>query len=269
MQRGGFAQAHPPYANLSVYGFWADRLAVVLGLTPGEDNLDYSCHDKNGNGKRDDGNCMAWQGMVAYALQNSDENELWIDAFVKVGNDGVPIVSNTSLSADRSKWTWSDAITGISATRTNLPAGQRVAYTNGDIGDFFRSYYEMFWGTIDRGPHSAQAAIRLNINNEEYADKSKIVDNAFGGSIRYIYDRTYGLNLAVEKDLKYEFTDVTGKVNKIPRSVGFSSVLSYRPAMNFSVNLTMSNSRATRIVPDGAQRYNNGWSWNLGLDYLF
>jgi len=269
IQRGGFAQAHPPYANLSAYGFFADRLAVVVGITPGEDNLDYSCHDKNANGKRDDGNCMAYQAMVAYAIKNSDENEMWIDAMVKVGNDGVPIVSNTSLSADRSKWSWTDAITGISATRTNLPAAQRVAYTNGDIGDFFRSYYEIWWGTIDRGPHSLATTARLNINNEEYADHSKIVDNAFGVSARYMYDRTYGFNVAVEKDLSYEFTDVTGKVNDIPRSIGLSTALAYRPAMNFSINLTMSNSRATRIVPAGSQRFNNGWSWNLGLDYLF
>jgi hypothetical protein len=269
MQRGGFAQAHPPYANLSAYGFFADRLAVVVGITPGEDNMDYSCHDKNANGRRDDGNCMAYQGMVAYAIKNSDENELWVDAFVKVGNDGVPIVSNTSLSADRSKWSWSDAISGISATRTNLPVAQRLPYTNGDIGDFFRSYWEINYGTIDRGPHSLAATVRLNINNEEYADKSKVVDNALGLGVRYIYDRTYGLNLALEQDLKYEFTSVTGTVLDVPRSFGFTTTASYRPAMNFSVNLTAGNTRATRIVPEGTERYNNGWSWNLALDYLF
>lgn len=272
-QRGGFAQAHPPYGNLSAYGFFNDRLAAVVGIQPGEDNLDYSCSDKNANGKRDDGNCLNYQGMVAYALMNSDENEMWIDAFVKVGNDGVPIVSNIGLSADRSKWTFTDAISGIAATRTNLPLAQRVSgvgsYTNVDVGDFFRSYYEFWWGTIDRGPHSLATTVRWNINNEKYADNSKVVDNALGLGARYMYDRTYGLNLAIEKDLKYEFTDVTGKVNDIPRSIALSTAFAYRPAMNFSVNLTMSNSRATRIVPAGTQRYNNGWSWNLGLDYLF
>jgi len=272
-QRGGFAQAHPPYANLSAYGFFGDRLAAVIGFQPGEDNLEYSCIDKNANGQRDDGTCMNWQGMVAYAIKNTDENEMWIDAMVKVGNDAVPIVSNVSLSADRSKWSYTDAITGIAATRTNLPAAQRVSgtgsYTNVDVGDFFRSYYEFWWGTIDHGPHSLATAIRYNLNNETYADNSKVTDNAIGLGVRYMYDRTFGWNLALEKDLKYEFKDVTGKINDIPRSVGLSSVLSYRPAMNFSVNLTTSNSRATRIVAPGAQRYNNGWSWNLGLDYAF
>lgn len=268
-QRGGFAQAHAPYVNLSVYGFFNDRFAITLGIQPGEDNLNYSCSDKNDNGLRDDGGCLNYQGMIGYALQNSDENELWITAFAKVGNDAVPIVSNTSLSADRSAWRFTDAINGISATRTNLPAAQRVAYTSNDIGDFFRSYYEIWWGTIDRGPHSIAVTGRLGINNEEYADKSKVVDNALGLGARYMYDRTYGFNLAVEQDLKYEFTDVAGVVHDIPRSVSVSTALAYRPAMNFSVNLTMSNVRATRLVPDGQQRYNNGWAWNLGLDYLF
>lgn len=268
-QRGGFAQAHAPYVNLSAYGFFNDRFAIVVGIQPGEDNLAYSCNDKNANGQRDDGSCLNYQAMVGYALANSDENELWVTAWAKVGNDGVPIVSNTALSADRSTWRFTDAITGISATRTNLPAASRVAYTSDDIGDFFRSYYEIWWGTIDRGPHSVAVTGRLNINNEEYADQSKIVNNALGVGARYMYDRTYGLNLAIEQDLAHEFTDVTGAVHDIPRSIALSTALAYRPAMNFSINLTMSNSRATRLVPDGQERYNNGWSWNIGLDYLF
>jgi hypothetical protein len=269
IQRGGFAQAHPPYANLGVYGFFNDRLAVSVGITPGEDNLNYSCNDKNGNSLRDDGTCMAYQGMVAYAFANSDENELWLSALVKAGNDGVPIVSNINLSADRARWTYSDAINGISATRTNLPLASRVAYGAGDIGDFFRSYYEVNYGTIDRGPHSLAAAVRVNINSEKYADDSKVVHNAVGAAARYMFDRTYGFNFAVEQDLTHEFTDVSGTVNDIPRSLGVSTAFSYRPAMNFSINLNVSNSRATRIVPEGTDGFNNGYSWNIGLDYLF
>jgi hypothetical protein len=264
MQRGGFAQAHTPYGNLSAYGFFNDRLAVTVGLQAGEDNLNYSCGDTNNNGQRDDGSCMNWQGMVAYALKNSDENELWVNAFVKVGNDAVPIVSNTDLSADRARWTYSDAIAGVSATR-GTTAAQRVPYTNVDVGDFFRSYYEIFWGAIDRGPHSIATTLRLNINSEEYADQSKIVHNAIGFGARYMYDRTWGLNLAIDSDMTHEFTDLNGNVHDIPRGVGLSTVLSYRPAMNFSVNLTVGNSRATRLD----ERFNNGWAWNLGLDYLF
>jgi hypothetical protein len=268
MQRGGFAQAHTPYGSLSAYGFFNDRLAVVLGLQAGEDNLDYSCPDTNGNGQRDDGTCMNYQGMVAYAIKNSDENELWVNAFVKVGNDGVPIVTNTSLTTDKNGWRYTDAIAGVSATRGATPA-ERVPYGAIDVGDFFRSYYEVFWGAIDRGPHSIATTVRLNINSEEYNDQSKITHNAIGASARYIYDRTWGGNIAIDKDLTHEFTDVSGKVWDIPRSIGLSTALSYRPAMNFSVNLTMSNSRATRLIDAGQQRYNNGWSWNLGIDYMF
>jgi hypothetical protein len=268
-QRGGFAQTHPPYANLGVYGFFSDRLAISVGVTPGEDNLDYSCTDKNGNGQRDDGTCMAYQGMVGYALANTDENELWVTALVKAGNDGVPIVSNIGLSADRSRWTYSDAISGVAATRTSLPLAARVPYGASDIGDFFRSYYELNYGTIDRGPHSLAAAARLNINSEKYADDAKVVHNAVGVSARYMFDRTYGFNFAVEKDLSHEFTDETGVKHDVPRSVGVSTAFSYRPAMNFSINLNLSNSRATRIVPEGTNGFNNGYSWNLGLDYLF
>jgi hypothetical protein len=273
MQRGGTAQAHTPYGNLSVYGFFNDRFAVTAGIQAGEDNLNYSCTDKNANGQRDDGICMAYQGMVAYALKNSDENELWVNAFVKVGNDAVPIVTNTEIRADRSAFDYVDAIAGVSATRTNLPLASRTAYRAADIGDIFRSYYEIFWGAIDRGPHSVATTIRFNLNNEEYADQSKVTHNAIGFGGRYMYDRTWGLNVAIEDDLKYEFTSVDGTEYDVPRTVGFTTTLSYRPAMNFSVNLTGGNSRATRLVgaAPGAfdQRFNNGWSWNLGIDYMF
>ena len=268
-QRGGFAQTHPPYANLGVYGFFNDRLAISVGVTPGEDNLDYSCTDKNANGQRDDGTCMAYQGMVGYALANTDENELWVTALVKAGNDGVPIVSNIGLSADRSRWTYSDAIAGVAATRTSLPLAARVPYGATDIGDFFRSYYELNYGTIDRGPHSLAAALRVNVNSEKYADDAKVVHNAAGIAARYMFDRTYGFNFALEKDLTHEFTDETGVKHDVPRSIGVSTAFSYRPAMNFSINLNVSNSRATRIVPEGTNGFNNGYSWNLGLDYLF
>jgi hypothetical protein len=109
----------------------------------------------------------------------------------------------------------------------------------------------------------------LNINSEKYADDAKVTHNALGFSARYMFDRTYGFNVAVEKDLEHEFTDETGVKHDVPRSVGVSTAFTYRPAMNFAVNLNLSNSRATRIVPEGTNGFNNGYSWNLGLDYLF
>jgi hypothetical protein len=267
MQRGGVGQAHAPYANVGVYGFFNDRLAAVVGFQAGEDNYEYSCRDVNQNGKRDDGICMNWQTMVAYAISNTDDNELWVNTYFKVGNDAVPITTNVQVNGTTRAFQYADAIQGVRQTRGTTPA-QQVAYGAVDIGDVMRNTTEVTWGFIDKGPHSLATSVRASINKDEYADNSSITHHTLGASARYIFDRTYGFNVYAEQDLQHEFTDLRGTTYDIERGLGWGVTATYRPAMNFAVNLTTSNSRITALQTGNAS-YNNGWSWNLGIDYLF
>ena len=111
--------------------------------------------------------------------------------------------------------------------------------------------------------------LRYTTNRDTYADRAEMTDNAVGLGAQYFYNRTYGLNVFVNKHLKYDFMDANGVTHKVvPNDISWSTYLTYRMAMNLAVNLQVGNSKRLvleNIVPS----VSNGWSWNLGMDILF
>jgi hypothetical protein len=266
LSRGGFAGwSHPNRGNLYAYGFWGDRLLTVLGASPGDDNLTWDRRN--------------FQAQVAYALRNSDENELWINVMTQFGNDAIPILSNTSPNAQRT-WTYSDIVQGISATRA---AGSQSAYLSGDIGDFTRIEPELRYSFIDRGPHSMEAATRFVYARETYDDNSEAEQQSLGAAIRYMFDRTWGGDLQVQQNLDFTLTDPQGRTHDIEQGTAWTAYLKYQPAMNFILNLQVGNSvRGVLNSPSAAAcssapgasgcngaNYTTGWSWSIGADILF
>jgi hypothetical protein len=207
---------------------------------------------------------------LAWAPLHSDANEAWLAAFVQFGDDGIPIVSNTSIagSATGPRWNYSDAVAGITATRPAPTTGTRSAYVSTDMGDHFRSLFEARYGFIDRGPHSVENAIGLAINKETYADNAEYSKNIISARSRYVYNRTWGAELQVQKHMKHEFTAVNGTTYDIEDKLAWTTYLSYRPAMNFMFVFTGNNTQslaltqATGAVP-------TGWSWGFSVDFLF
>lgn len=248
LQRGGYAQTHTPYVNFNLYGFFNDRILTIVGVQPGEDNLDY-----------DRLNYMAGFGFAPF---NSDAQEAWIATFIKVGNDAIPITTNASID-DARDWQYSSTpgLAAIQAAAGQTPA----AYVASDMGDFIRTQTELRYGFYDRGPHSIENVLRLNVNKETYEDNAEAEHNALGFSFRYNYDRTWGVNFLIEDDLSYTYTDINGTEHEVERPMRLATVLSYRPVMNLSVNLSMGRSVSTRF----GTAYEPGWSWNLGLDWLY
>src|SRR5688572_4110162 len=269
LSRGGFAGwSHPNRGNFFAYGFWGDRLLTVLGASPGDDNLSWD--------KRN------FQAQLAYALFNSDEREMWVNVMTQFGNDAIPITSNTLPNAQRT-WSYTDVVPGISATRSTVVAQQR-AYLSTDIGDFFRVEPEFRYSFIDRGPHSMEFATRLVIAREQYADNSEASQNSVGAAIRYMFDRTWGGDLQVSRDLDFTLTDPTGVDHDIKTGTGWTTYLKYQPAMNFILSLQFGNAirgvldspaaPACNVSTPGTSgcngaKFTKGWSWSLGADILF
>lgn len=248
--RGGFAGwSHPNRGNLMGYGWLNDRLLVALGASPGQDNLDWAR--------------LGYVGQIAYAPWHSDERELWFNVMVRAGNDDIPIITNTTPSSNRT-WAYSDAVSGISATRGTGPAA--TAYRSADLGDSRRITSEVRYGFVDRGSHSMESLVRLNVNQETYSDnaEARLIDA--GVAVRYIFNRTYGLNLDVRKSLTYEFTDRSGTVHDIDEALAYSGYLVYQPAMNMILAFRYGNSQ--RLALD-TPAVTGGWSWTLNLDFLF
>jgi hypothetical protein len=257
MQRGGIGNAHTPYLNIATYALIKDRVLAVLGVQPGEDNYNFS-----------DG--MNWQTVLGYAFGNSDHNQLWYVFQLKAGNDAIPIVSNPSLSPTRVV-TYNDAISGIRMTRSATPALQ-VAYNPTDTGDFVRTLQEVHYGFIDKGPHSLSSAVGFSLSRETYEDGGEVEQTALGGRVRYMYDRTWGVEYALSKSLKFDWTDPDGTVHPVsnPLSNNATAIqLYWRPAMNFAVGLSAGINRNSGTILDDNREFRRGWSWSITYDFMF
>ena len=258
MQRGGIGNAHTAYVNVAAYGFVKDRFLAVAGVQTGEDNYSYS-----------DG--MNYQLIGAYAFGNTDHKQLWYVAQLKAGNDAVPIVSTPSMNTDRVV-TYRDAITGITATRGKDATGKTItaAYDPTNTGDFVRTLQEVHYGFVDHGPHSLTTAVGFAYDKETYDDGAEIKRTGVGARARYYYDRTWGVEYSISKNLSYDFTDRSGKVHPVSNPTNFSSITGYyRPAMNFSLSLGLGINRTTGTILDDSRTFRKGWSWNIGYDFMF
>jgi hypothetical protein len=258
LNRAGIASAHTAYVNLAAYTFIKDRLLLVGGVQPGEDNYNFS-----------DG--MNYFANVAYAFGNTDHLQLWYSGFYKAGNDGIPIVTSQSLTSDRGI-TYSDAISGVSATRGLDPkTGKAFAsYLPTNTGDFVRTKQEVHYSFIDRGPHSVNSAVGFVWNRETYDDNAEIKQEGWGARVRYFYDRTYGVEYGMNGFLKNDFTDSHGVLHPVTKNSSFKSItLFYRPAMNFSFSLGVGINDGLGMKLDDNRSVRNGWNWSIGYDFFF
>jgi hypothetical protein len=247
IQRSGAGgNGHAPYVNLAAYAFVNDRAIAMVGVQPGEDNLDY---------KR-----MNYQAVFGYMPLNSDSRYLLVTGTVKVGNDMVPQVSSLSLNQSNNRIVTSDAIRGVSATRTS-----GVPYASFNTGDNQRFLLDVRYGGLDHGPHSFTSAWGASVENEKYDDGAEVKLRAIGATWRYMYDRTWGVNFGLNKRLTYEFTDQSGVTHDIPSDLGYNLLLIYRPAMNVAWELGFNNTQTLALDTN----WRNGWSWSFQWHFLY
>ncbi len=244
---GAGGNGHAPYVNIAAYGMFNDRFIGMVGITPGEDNLDYKRMDYNAIG-----------GLL---LKNTDANYVLFTANFKAGNDMVPGVSSLRLNQSTNAIGYQDAIRGVSATRV---AGSGP-YAALNTGDATRIMLDLRYGWLDRGPHSFTSAWGFSSESETYDDGAKLKMTAVGATVRYMYDRTYGINFGVNKRLTYEFTDANALKHDIPTDLGANVLFIYRAAMNAALELGFSNTQS--LVLD--QNWRNGWSWSLQWHFLY
>jgi hypothetical protein len=265
---GGIGNAHTPYVNMIAYALIKDRVVTALGVQPGEDNRNFS-----GNN---------YGGLLGYAIGNSDYNQMWVKFEFRGGNDAIPGITSTGLD-----WATRNITYSTSSLYTSLrgnTTATRVAYKPADMGDFFNYGFQFVYGFVDRGPHSFQGGIGWSARHDTYADGAEWnAAQSVGLGFRYYYNRTWGFEYAYNKNVKAaNFTDKNGVLhtNVKPASNPFSGTFFYRPAMNFSLSLglnALTKGSESGFVGEGANATpnalgsfkRNGWSWNIGFDYMF
>jgi hypothetical protein len=251
LNRGGVnGWSHPNRGNFLAYAWLNDRLLVTGGASPGENNLDWKK--------------MSYLGQVAYAFFNSDAKEAWVNLMVKAGNDGIPLATTTAPANSRT-WAYNNGVCGPTFTPGGTCAtGGVPTFVNANgvsqIADFSRVTTELRYAFIDRGPHSMEVGGSFNINTENYLTGDKLKQNSVFGRVRYVNNRTYGVDLTVGKNTTYQYNGAD-----IPNKVSYNSYFTFQPAMNMILALSYGTTQTFRL---GATPL-TGWNWGLNIDYLF
>ena len=243
----GASSQQGQFIHMGVAAWLKDRVTLQLSIMPGSDNLDYER--------------MNYGIVVGLLPLNTDALYVVPTLSILTGNDQIPMVSTTALSTP---WPGTvvtrDGIPGISAYRAGgLP------YAASDQGDATRILFDVRFGALDRGPWSFTTATGYSSQTETYSDGAKTNMQSVGIGARFFYNRTYGVNIGLNKRLKYEFTDAAGGVHDIPDDLAYNVLLVYRQAMNFAWEFGFSNSQSLRL----GENWRNGWSWNLQWHFLY
>ena len=132
---------------------------------------------------------------------------------------------------------------------------------------------EVQWGFVDRGPWSLMSSCGFSYNKETYADGAGIKQEGVGCTVRFYYNRTYGIVYGKSRFLKNEFTDKNGLVHPISQAkfVPLSGTFYYRPAMNFIVSLGwgVGTTAGGNRLDDTRTFATDGWNWSIGFDINF
>ena len=90
---------------------------------------------------------------------------------------------------------------GVSATNGGVP------YSAHDLKTTKRFTGELLYGFVDHGPHSLDLGASYNLNKDNYQNTAFAQVNSVFGRLRYVYERTWGLDLQVGKTVTYKYTD--------------------------------------------------------------
>ena len=235
LNRGGLAGwSHPNRGNFLAYAWLNDKVLIAGGASPGDNNLDW---------KR-----LSYLGQVAYAISNSDAKEAWVNVMFKAGNDAIPLATNTSVAANTRTWTYTSGVGGV------------PAFVNTQVGDYTRLTTEVRYAFIDKGPHSMEVGGAFNINTDNYLTGDEVKQNSVFGRVRYVNNRTYGLDLTVGKQTTYQYNGAD-----IPNKMSYNSYFTFQPAMNMIIALSYGNTQTLAVGTPAL----TGWNWAVNIDYLF
>ncbi|HSD31050.1 MAG TPA: hypothetical protein VLB49_04010 [Gemmatimonadales bacterium] len=185
--------------------------------------------------------------------------EAWINLEWSLGNDNIPLLTNRSSITNNTSWNTTDAVGGVSATHGGVP------YSARDLKTTKRFTGELLYGFADRGPHSLNLGASYSLNKDDYQNTATASVNSVFGRIRYVYERTWGLDVQVGKQVTYKYTDATATSHTIPNKLSYNMYGIFQPAMN--VLIALNYGRAQTLALDTPSL--TGWNWTLNIDYLF
>lgn len=254
-------------AALNAYALWNNRWWTHVAVDSGAINTNW----EDGTNK---------YAALMYNLVPTQRNDVWVGAELYWGNDFIPIVHGTNsnlICADTDGDGSADCPTGIDDTNFNFT--NSAGFTSGNIVDLgtthevddFTSYKIRFDQTVaDRGVHTWTASAVLHGMDQDFENGGGAERTILGGTLRYMYNRTYGFMVAVRDDLDYEYQASGGAstVNvKTPDKLLWQWRLLYYPSMNTATYFSFFP--LDQYALNESNRGEDGYAIALGFDLMF
>jgi len=250
--QGGVGKAKEMMAY-SFHGLFDDRWWVQFAPQTGVTNNSWS------DGKE-------YYYAVAYNAFRKTDNDLWL-AF-----EGVNSKDSTSmLTPYKSSFICPGAcpagVTDSSLSFTNTLGGYSISGAPVEVVDKSNVWgLRAEWDVADRGSHSWVAMAKYSGIKQDYVSGASAERAFIGATFRYFYQRTYGFEVAVYRDTKYEYTSPAGVTTDFGNKVGKRVTLLWNPAMNVSFHFDFNLKSKNRTF---AGLESSSSSWQVGMEYSF
>jgi hypothetical protein len=240
--------AHPNVGNPYIGGWMYDRWVWTVVGNTGDTNDGW----KHAN----------IEGQLAYAIQNTNENELWLRVLGRSGTDMLPLVTSNYVEPNTRSWAYKDAFIGVSETRENPEAG---AYLASDIDHSSSLMGEIRWSKQNWNGHlSFETVLRVAHAKDKYRDGASMDIVTVGTQTYFGIDHTYYIDPFWNTKPTMDFTDYTGHKYAMDAPSEYGLDLVFRPTENFDLYFTWIKFPVYKVMGDAL---NKGNAFSVGLDF--
>lgn len=243
--------------TFSVHGMFRGKWWLQLAGVSGGDNVNLS-----------DGSNQYLN--VAYNAIGRTKNDLWVIGEIYRGND-FPSIMTPQKNSFICPGVCPPGIVDSSLSFSTVPGFTSGAITGAPVEivkDFFSYKVSVQQAVADSGPHTWYAAATFHDMQQDFVSGGEVQRTMLGGTLRYFYKRTYGVELYLRDDLKYEYTTALDVKRDTHSKAMYGATLLWYPAMNFSVHLAYNPIAQNIVFRDQQDLYlGDGDSYRFGFEY--
>jgi hypothetical protein len=210
---------------------------------------------------------------VAYNLVGRTRNDIWLIGEIYTGNDFPSI-----MTVRRDSFICTGACP-VGVTDSNLSITNAAGFTAQvitgapveTVKDFFSYKLSAQQAVADLGAHTWYAGVTLHGMQQDFESGGEVERTILGGSFRYFWHRTYGLEVYARDNLTYEYTTPAGLTRDTTSDPFYGLTLLWNPAMNFSTHVLYNPKVQNTVFSDdpATPHLSEGSAFNVGFEYNF
>ena len=255
--------------NMSWYGFFDNHYYAQYSLISGDADASFS----NGHNNYV---ALSYNGIPGTGDNyNRESDDVWWLFDAVWGNNVGSMVNSTTTSFDcTGTGTCPAGVASLGFSNSlgsNWGSISDLSKVNGtgketvDTSHAWRLRVDQ--AAADDGNFSWYQGVAYACANQSYVSGAKASHCKLGYQNRWYYNRTWGFDLAVNRDMSFTYTTSAGVEMDVGKVTAWSIEFLYSPAMNIDVGLTYSPSKSNYILP--ADVATGGYSYSLLIDYAF